>query len=286
MTFRSPRTWIIALAAIGLGLTAQPAKAGYIDLTSSGSSTTINGAFFNQADSVNMNAGTGLFPSFVQLTGNDGIKQAFNSTNAAFDNGNSAQHNYAIQMSDLRIIIRGGQSYFKFVLDINESKNADRFLSLDALQVYTSTTPNLSSASGPNQVTIAGNGTLPDLGTQRYNMGAGNGVLLDYSNASGSGFADLSVYIPVFSAAATDYVYLYSKVGAAGLNPSGGPAGNYANSDGFEEWAIGQAGTGETDGGSGGNLEVVPAPAGLILLVSGLPILALRRVLRRKPAVA
>jgi hypothetical protein len=264
-----------ALAAIGFGLTAQEAKAGYLNLTTAGSSGTINGAIYMQGDVVDTNAGTGNFPSFVQVVGNDPIKEAFNSTNSAFDNGNSAQHNFAIQVSQLTTTIIGGQSYFKFILDINENNNAtDKYLSLDALQIYTSTTPNQSAPPAA----INADGTVSGLGTLRYNMdtvgppAVDNGVLLDYTHEAGSGYADLSVFIPVFAAAGTDYVYLYSKFGVAGVNPAGFPAGNYGNSDGFEEWAIG--------------VNPVPAPPTVLLIAAGVPALALRRFVRRKKAEA
>jgi hypothetical protein len=41
---------------------------------------------------------------------------------------------------------------------------------------------------------------------------------------------------------------------------------------------------GPDDGGGGGNFNIVPAPAGLILFASAVPMLALRRLIRRKPA--
>lgn len=44
--------------------------------------------------------------------------------------------------------------------------------------------------------------------------------------------------------------------------------------------------TGFIGGGGGGNLQFVPAPAGLILLASGLPVLGLCRLVRRKPVAA
>jgi len=263
---------MIALAAIGLGLTAQPAKAGYIDLTTANSSGTINNALFSQGPS---HAGTGIFPSFVEIGGaNKNIVEGYNTTvNNVLDNGSSAVHNHEVLTSDLRItVLADGSKYFKFKLDINESTGGgNSYLSLDSLKIYTSTTPN-QSTTNPNS-----------LGTLRYDMGTGNGVKLDYNLEPGSGTSDLFVYIPVWTnQVASQYVYLDSKFGVLGVDGSR----DYGNSDGFEEWALANAGTGETDGGGGGSLEIVPAPAGLILLVSGLPVLALRRMLRRKQAVA
>jgi len=226
------------------------------------------------------NAGTGVFPSFVQVgAANKDIVSGYNTTvNNVLDNKSDDTHNHEILTSDLPITILNGNSYFKFKLDINEVNNSvDKYLSLDSLKIYTSTVPN-QSVTNPD-----------DLGTLRYDMGAGNGVLLNYDLEAGSGFSDLVVYIPVWTnAVASQYVYLYSKFGAAGINPAGGPAGNYGNSDGFEEWAMGNAGPGETDGGPSGGPTVVPAPGGLMLLASALPFVfgLRRRLTRREPAAA
>jgi len=279
MSFRSLRLWVGAMAVVGLTLTAGTANAGYINLTTSGSSDTsgtFGGALFAQGAT---GSGTGVFPSFAQIgAANQGVVQGYNTTaNGVFDNQSSDQHNREIKISDLQIATIGGVQYYKFALDINETGNdSDRYLSLDSLQFYTSTTPNQNTTN------------VSTLGTLRYDMGPNNGILLDASASTGSGTSDLFVYIKTTNFAgslSTDYVYLYSKFGALGSQTNGpgfaGPTGDYGNSDGFEEWSIAQA-----NGREGGQDVVTPAPAGLVLLASAAPFALLLRRLRRQPAVA
>jgi hypothetical protein len=272
----SPRRWVVALAAIGLALTAQPAKAGYLNLTASGSSgsfaTDSSGgtAIFTQGS---VGSGTGVFPAFVQLQaqGQANTVQGYNTTaNNVFATASSDQHNHELLFSSLAVVTVNGNDYFQFSLDINENRNdTDRYLSLDALQIYTSGTPNQSTTN------------VSTLGTLKYDIGASNGVLLDFFLEAGSGKADMTVLIPVFQLGAGEqFVYLYSAFGAVGTNPpAGAPPGDYGTSDGFEEW-------GAKLGGGGGGGSVVPAPAGLILLASAVPVLAFRRLIRRKPSAA
>jgi hypothetical protein len=53
-----------------------------------------------------------------------------------------------------------------------------------------------------------------------------------------------------------DYVYLYSAFGGSESLPRRGgiPAGNHGASEGFEEWAIGQA----------GSIAAIPEPASIL----------------------
>ncbi len=245
----------VTLAVIFL-LSAQPAQAAYLNLTMAGSSGTIGGAFFQQGEVL---SGSGVFSSFVQLTGNNDVKQAYNTgVNNIYDNGSSPTFNHSIQVSDLRVLTINGVGYYSFLFDINENNNAtDKYLSLDMLAVYTGTVqnPNIEPATPP----------IPPLGTVRYDMGAGNGILLNFDLESGSGRSDLEFLVPVANfagALSTDYVYLFSKVGVLGVlapgNPHGAPAGYYGNSDGFEEWSLGRT----------GSITVVPEPSTLLLAVS------------------
>ena len=224
---------VAALATLLLMVAAR-AEASYIDLTTSGATGTINGAIFTQGATL---SGTGVFPAFVQITGNDPVHDAYNTgANNVLDNGSSPTFNYSITVSQLNTATNPG--YYTFLLDINEVGNSvDQYLSLDQLRIF----------SGPvaaNQNTTDVDGVSPfPLGTLRYDMGAGNGVLLNYGLEPGSGRADMVLEIPIWAGSSpTDQVYLYSSFGALGVVGTR----NYGASDGFEEWAL--------------NTQLVPTP--------------------------
>jgi PEP-CTERM motif len=175
---------------------------------------------------------------------------------------------------------------YEFFLDINENNganagtDADKYLSLDLLQIYTSTTPN-QGTSDPS--------TLGDL---VYTMGTDNHVGLDFNLGTGSGRADMSLWVPVslFPSDGSLYVYLYSMFGSVGTiaGGSGLPAGNYGASDGFEEWALGKETLDCTqiDCEPGQQNFDAPEPASIALMGTGLSAIALRLRRRRatKPA--
>lgn len=157
-----------------------------------------------------------------------------------------------MRLSQAPIFTIGGVQYYSFFLDINEVNNAtDKYLSLDSVKIYTSTTPNQSTTN------------LSSLGTLRYGQGSGNTVALNYDLESGSGFSDMTLLVPVANFAGalqSDYVYLYSAFGALGVVAAsdGIPAGDYSSSDGFEEWAFGAA----------GGVAAIPEPSSIILGLS------------------
>ncbi len=149
------------------------------------------------------------------------------------DVNTSPQFTRDLQLSQVPIV----NGSYEFLLDINQT-NANPLLSLDELQLYTRATA-LTTAN--TLVALTGSSTL------RYDLDvpADNEVLLNYSLNSGSGSGDLFVYIPTsFFAGSTpnDYVYLYSQFGGKG--------GDYAENDGFEEWAVRTPGATVPDGGS------------------------------------
>ena len=255
----------IQISCIGAGLLAfcSSSLGVTVNLLTVGTSGTIGGAQYVQG---NGGSGTGVFPAFVQIGGNDPSHDAYNTTvNNVGDNGSSDTFNHEIRVSQLPTVTSGGVNYYAFLLDINENNNAtDRFLSLDNVTIITSTTANQSSTPLPTGVT-------------RYNMDAGgnNNVVLDYTLNPGSGQYDMELRVPVSAFAGalpTDFVYLYSQFGLLGVNPAGLPAGDYGTSDGFEEWSLNP------------NTTVIQVPDGgatLMLLGVGLAALgACRRFLK------
>ena len=269
------------LAAFALAVAA-PAHAGYLDLTTALAS----GSFDSDATFIQgrFGSGTGVFPAFVQLQKDrDDVIEGYNTTvNDVLNNTSPDTHNRELLLSSVGEVTVDGVVYYRFFLDINESSGGNpneppnEFLSLDKLQVYTSDTPNQSTT------------TISSLGTLEYDMGAGNGILLDYSLATGSGTSDMTFLVKksLFPAEGPNvYVYLYSMFGVLGsisdpANPFGAPVGNYGTSDGFEEWAVGPSilcteNCGEEE-------LVTPEPASIALMGTGLTAIALR--LRRRRA--
>jgi len=258
---------------------AIPASASVVDLTGAiGDQGTVNGALF-RVDTATEAAGTGVLGVFVQLDapGSSTIARGINTSGRPgnygnFDAKNSGPHNHDLQLNQLPIRYVSGVPFVEFLLDINETATSvEQYLSMDAFQVYTSPTASLfSSTFSPagNELT----GTIPGLGTLRYNLDASSDsiVLLNYGIiGSGSGRADMTALVPLsaFSGAAvTDYVYLYSYFGNKGYDS--GTNRDYGCSAGFEEWAVG---TGSTGG-------FAPEPATMALMLLGLGgMAALRR---------
>lgn len=290
---KTMKSAVMTLAVIGaLGVT--PTAFGAImcaNLTSAGASAQCAGAFFVQMPQ--QSTGTGVFPSFIQVSqsnGQDAIEQSYSSDNltgANNESGSSAQHNHSIFLNVVPIYAPGttvdgfllpasaGNIYLRFTLDVNESSgNLAQFLSLDQLQLSTASTGTLHPDIAVNGSDIP---TAPSLGTSVFNLDSAsdNWIALDYSLNSGSGSGDMWAYIPMSISAynacitANCYAYLYSAFGFQGTVPAGTgvPAGEYGPSGGFEEWAF--PGT--------SNVSTVPEPLSLSLVGGGLLALGLFR---------
>lgn len=182
-----------------------------------------NGMIFDTAGAIS--TGTGIFPSFVQLSSpaNGTVESGYNPANPPVDDtGHTAVFNHPIQVKDLDIETVDGQQYYVFRLDANDpndSKTAAGTVVLEQLKLF---------YDGTGAALPDGNG-LPTGANLLYDMDAGpNGnisiTLTDWS--SGSGHGDYVVSIPVSANLdPNDYIYLYSTFSSA--------------TGGFEEWALG-----------------------------------------------
>lgn len=188
-------------------------NATVLDLGSNGSGS-INGAIF-EVSSLHP-AGTGVFQPFMTLQAN-GMEQGYNSSTANFDTKREPVWNHEIRFSDLTVTTINGSSYYGFMVDVNEPNGGGKEgISLDGLRLFTSATLQ-NSTSTDNRGFFNGS-----LGTLRYDLG-NNTVLYDDTH-SGSGTADISIYIPVSAFAGTqpnDYVYMYQRWGNADTTEGG-----------------------------------------------------------------
>ena len=256
MQLRPPRSWSIALAAIGLSLTGQSAKAGFwtfsdadgrsatADFSVSGTTLTITlsntasaaindpshvltALFFNYANPVTITTAgatalsTGGSANYTnpQYTGDVGGEWAFKSNVNGF--------NFGLSSTGL------GPAP-------NDFGSGDRINS-----------NNLTGPASPD-------GVQWGIVNSGYVDGSGNGGI--NSEALSRGTVTFTFTVP------TDF------------NPDDITSTFFLYGTAYGE------GGGGGDGGGGGTL--VPAPAGLILLVSAVPVLALRRLVRRKPVAA
>ncbi|NBO90856.1 MAG: hypothetical protein EBV06_00840 [Planctomycetia bacterium] len=220
-----------------------------VDLTMPNGRGTINAAFFTNAA---FKGGTGVVDPFVRIQGQGGTEQGYNSganKNAQFDETGkySSQYNKALLLSAIPVAYLVNpqtglvEAYRELRLDINENSNSigQQYLSLDALQIYQSTSSTLYGFTG----TPTSTGTFTQGGSSslRYNLdnGVNNVVLLNYDLQPGSGVGDVSVFIPdsAFDSSQA-YVYVYSAMGYL-PNTSGKL---WECSDGFEEWSVGVGG--------------------------------------------
>jgi hypothetical protein len=237
-----------AVALMGLAGLASVSGAAMIDLTTAGSSGTLNGAIFKT--NTDQPTGTGVFQPFVRIQHN-GTEEGYNTSGRPlpYDEVPSIW-THDVRVSELGRTKVGDTVYFEFRLDINESNGGtNALLSLDEVRIYTGTAGSLTTTN------------LASLGTLRYSLDsdADNWIKLNYDLGHGSGSGDMTMLIPeeaLAGAAPTDYFYLYSAFGQ-----------NHSSGAGFEEWAARQ----------GDDPSVIPAPGPIVVAGMGMLLIAKRR---------
>ena len=211
--------WVFAFV-FGVFVTPVPAGPTIVELTTQGSSGSINGALFVHWDGSPQ--GTGVFDPFVRIQahGNDTFEAGYNTDGPIeFQTKDHQGHNWthSLLLNAVPIVTIGSVDYREFALDINQnSGGSSSLLSLDDLKIYLEATPDLT-------------GWPDNFSDPIYSMdnSEDNWVTLEYDLNGGSGNGDMLAYIPnsLFSGP-NQYVYLYSEFGT-----------NFGANSGFEEWA-------------------------------------------------
>jgi hypothetical protein len=206
-----------------------------LDLTGSTQEGFINGALFRA--STTSPGGSGVVQPFLRVTnpGNNTTEEGYNTDFRPVGNnspdpvlkdiaGNTAKYCQSVSASAPPIVTIGGVAYREFTVGINQNGTP---ISLDSLQIFLGTAPNLTS-TGFNS-----SGQLTGLGTLVYNMAVGPDGPSTVLMKSGSGNdLDYIVDIPVSDFTGSNpYLYLYCHFG-------GYQSPNFAANDGFEQWAV------------------------------------------------
>jgi hypothetical protein len=214
------KTKLTAFAGACVLATVSSAGAISLDLTTAGSSGTVNGALFQQIDP--QSTGTGVIDPFLRVQAT-GTEAGFNTGLSPMPDVKTGTWTHELLLTDVPIVTIGGVQYYQFLLDINQT-SANPLLSLHELEIWTKS-GTLAEANSYDDLAAGG-------ATKKYDLDSGpdgdSKIELNYLLNPGSGAGDMFAYIPVAVLGTGSLnVYLYCEFGAPN-----------ATNDGFEEWAV------------------------------------------------
>jgi hypothetical protein len=265
----------LMLATSGLAL-ADSCSTGFFD-DSGGQNTcdlgaatpsdaVINGGLFEVA--VTQPTGTGVFDPFLRIQdkpAEGGWNEDYTNDPdvPAGDDAKSDPHTHSLLLSSLAVVDVDGTDYYQFTLDLQESAGGpppgdiDQQISLNEIQIY------IGPSANPSDDLVDPDDCATDLaaclGTLAWDMDDGDegdsSVTLDSTIHQGNGTSNMTLFVPTSEFDGLEgYLIFYTQFGD--------PPGDFDSNSSFEEWS---ALTGET---------VIPEPASLILLGTGLASIA------------
>ena len=305
---RPSQILVSCVALLGMCVLTTDASAKFIvdvsaDPITNPTSVTVNsfvGGQFIVQNTMIKAAGSGNIDSFLRIQ-QTGFERGYNTSDRSQNgeqngnqpplNGVSGNFTRNLQLGEIPVVTIGGIQYREFILDVNQTANGP--ISLNQVQIFQGaaaigadpsnfTLTDADGGSGPNGtggndavISFGAAGTLRfqinDLSNNGTDLTDNREIWADTGNGSGTGDMFLYVRNSNFANDPNSYVTLFSQFGQ--------PSGTYSSNAGFEEWFVA-----EFDRDGDDDVEPVPAPAGLVLLASAIPVLGLRRVLRRKTA--
>jgi len=283
----------IGAMAIAISGAASNAWANLYDLTTTGSTGNITTAAIGSAlvqQTGPQSTGTGVIDPFLSIQANVG-ESGYNTDNGLPYDTKRPQFTDPLGIAEVPLFLVNGTVYRQFLLDINQDNGqpGDNLLSLNQIQIFL--TNGDPTGASPTTLTTTGTPTLTGLSgvssTEIFRLSnestaPSNEVRLNFNLNPGSGGGDMYLYIPnslftqAIAAAALNAINLTNVVlfSSFGQPPTSGLGSN----DGLEEWAVNSGGTPGPDA-----QQIVPEPASILLLGTGLGLVA-RRVRRKRVA--
>jgi hypothetical protein len=233
------KTLITAVAGLAvtacLTATANVSNPDYntLDVSTPGSSGSINGAIFSYDD--RHPTGTGFIDPFLReqaKASDNGVELGVNTSIKAqtidaapqttlFDNKNPVNYTHDLAISTLTTVTDGGKTYYQFFLDANQVGNGP--ISLTTLKVFVvGTAATTPAALG----TILAGTPVYDMNNPAASNKKPNQVIVSSQHGSGSG--DMFVLIPATGITGNNFLYLEAGFGEG--------TSNFGANDGFEEW--------------------------------------------------
>jgi hypothetical protein len=234
MPFLKSAVVAFALVFAGFSSGVPFAQGAVHDLSTEGTivvPTATGGAIFTT--SFLKTAGTGKYEPFLTIAGDGGVERGYNTSSGVFDTQRAPQWNHEITVGDLEStrFTYMGADYYSFTLDINEPNGgSSSLISLDALKIYLSSTPNQTTTN------------IHQLGTLVFDLDSISNQTVLYDDAvSGSGQADIAFFIPAAAfngVPLSTLVYMYQEFGGYGPEQMGlmrMMPPDYSASGGYEE---------------------------------------------------
>lgn len=239
-----------------LTMGASVASADILNLTTAGASVTstaASGSTFIVQQGSKQSAGSGVIDPFIRIQpsspSNPPNEAGYNTGSTPILDDLANSYNQLLPLSVVPIVTLGGVDYRQFLLDINQSNGGTKhFLSLNQIQIFTggpapTTFGGAPCDSSQSNCTTTPNVTLTGL-TQVFQMSTdaiNHQIKLDADLTSGSGEADMFLYVPNSVFTGGPDVTLFSQFGD--------PTGDWRQTDGYEEWATLKGSTSVPDGG-------------------------------------
>jgi hypothetical protein len=196
-----------------------------LNLTTPGAEAVASGALLQQLVS---QPAEGTYDPFVRIQGagnNNGVQRGYNTSARPlqFDERPNREVTHNLQLSAVPVVTIGGVAYREFLLDVNQ-KNKDSKLSVEEIQIFTDARGSLAAYQNKTN-TFAGQ-------QAKFNLDAGGDVtiILNDNVNPDNQYGDMKLLVPEANfagVAASDYVYLYSRMG-----------GKHEANGGAEEWAV------------------------------------------------